>query len=122
MSAEDMVDAALAGLDQEEIVTIPSLPDNAQGDGFEAPRRALAQRFGHSLPVPQYRAGRFVDRTGSPAPNRLSPASSIGQYNRHPFYTRENGIDLCDLGYEDAWNKDQGKDRETFAPSRFCHP
>ncbi len=27
MSAEDMVDAALAGLDQGEIVTIPSLPD-----------------------------------------------------------------------------------------------
>jgi uncharacterized protein len=27
MSAEDTVDAALAGLDQGEIVTIPSLPD-----------------------------------------------------------------------------------------------
>src|SRR6185312_9429412 len=27
MSAEDMVDAALAGLDQDEFVTIPALPD-----------------------------------------------------------------------------------------------
>jgi uncharacterized protein len=48
MSAEDMVDAALAGLDQGEIVTIPSLADKAEWDGFEAPRRALEQRFGAS--------------------------------------------------------------------------
>jgi len=36
MSAEDLVDAALAGLDQGEIVTIPSLPDKAEWDGYEA--------------------------------------------------------------------------------------
>ena len=30
MSAEDMVDAALAGLDQGEIVTIPSLPEQVR--------------------------------------------------------------------------------------------
>jgi hypothetical protein len=30
MSAEDTVDAASAGLDQGEIVTIPSLPDKAE--------------------------------------------------------------------------------------------
>jgi uncharacterized protein len=38
MSAEDMVDAALAGLDQGEIVTIPSLPDQAEWDRFPAAR------------------------------------------------------------------------------------
>ena len=30
MSAEDMLDAALAGLDQGEVVTIPSLPYKAE--------------------------------------------------------------------------------------------
>src|ERR1700759_4445405 len=41
MSAADMVDAALAGLDQGEVVTIPSLPDQAEWDRFEAARRAM---------------------------------------------------------------------------------
>src|SRR5476651_2138204 len=40
MSADDMVDAALAGLDQGEVVTIPSLPDKAEWDAFDAARRA----------------------------------------------------------------------------------
>src|SRR6202035_2864795 len=35
MSAEHMVDAALAGLDQGELVTIPSLPDMADWSRFE---------------------------------------------------------------------------------------
>ena len=42
MSAADMVDAALAGLDQGEVVTIPSLPDQAEWDRFEAARRAMS--------------------------------------------------------------------------------
>lgn len=42
MSAETLVDAALAGLDQGETVTIPSLPDPALWDAFEAARLALA--------------------------------------------------------------------------------
>jgi uncharacterized protein len=33
MAAEDTVDAALAGLDQGETVTIPSLPDKAEWIG-----------------------------------------------------------------------------------------
>ncbi|SHF29717.1 hypothetical protein SAMN02745157_2134 [Kaistia soli DSM 19436] len=37
-----MVDAALAGLDQGEIVTIPALPDAADWQAFEAARLALA--------------------------------------------------------------------------------
>src|SRR5476651_599450 len=40
MSAEDMVDAAIAGLDQGETVTIASLPDKAEWDAFDAARRA----------------------------------------------------------------------------------
>ena len=48
MSPEDMVDAALVGLDRGELVTIPGLHD---GD------RALAKQFGNSLPAPRYRTG-----------------------------------------------------------------
>jgi short-subunit dehydrogenase len=54
MSAEDMVDAALAGLDQGEIVTIPSLPDKAEWDRFDAARRAMSGRLSSSVPAARY--------------------------------------------------------------------
>ena len=47
MSVEDMVDAALVGLDQGELVTIPSLHDGDEWTRFEAARRAISQRFGN---------------------------------------------------------------------------
>jgi short-subunit dehydrogenase len=56
MSTEDMVDAALAGLDQGEVVTIPSLQDGDDWTRFEAARRALASKFGNSARAPRYRA------------------------------------------------------------------
>jgi short-subunit dehydrogenase len=55
MSPDDMVDAALVGLDQGELVTIPSLQDGEEWGRFEAARRALSQRFGNSRPAPRYR-------------------------------------------------------------------
>ena len=57
MSPEDMVDAALVGLDQGELVTIPSLHDGDEWTRFEAARRALSKRFGNALPAPRYRIG-----------------------------------------------------------------
>ena len=54
MSTDDMVDAALAGLDQGELVTIPSLQDRAEWDRWEADRKALSMRFAHSRPAPRY--------------------------------------------------------------------
>jgi short-subunit dehydrogenase len=54
MSAEDMVDAALAGLDQGEIVTIPSLPNKAEWDGFDAARRAMSGRLSSAVPARRY--------------------------------------------------------------------
>lgn len=42
MEAGEMVDAALAGLDQGELVTIPSLPDASDWARFEEARAALA--------------------------------------------------------------------------------
>jgi short-subunit dehydrogenase len=56
MSAEEVVDAALVGLDQGELVTIPPLQDGEDWVRFEAARRTLSQRFGHSHPGPRYRA------------------------------------------------------------------
>ncbi len=57
MSSEDMVDAALVGLDQGELVTIPPLHDGDEWTRFEAARRAISQRFGNSVPAPRYRTG-----------------------------------------------------------------
>src|ERR1700720_417605 len=54
MSAEDMVDAALAGLDQGETVTIPSLPDKAEWEGFDAARRAMSGKLSSSVPAGRY--------------------------------------------------------------------
>src|SRR5262249_2149761 len=57
MSAEDMVDAALVGLDHGELVTLPSLPDGDEWTHFEAARRAMSENFFNSAPAPRYRIG-----------------------------------------------------------------
>jgi short-subunit dehydrogenase len=56
MSTEAMVDAALAGLDQGELVTIPPLQDGDDWTRFEAARLALAPRFAKADPAPRYGA------------------------------------------------------------------
>ena len=55
MSAEDMVDAALVGLDRGELVTLPSLQDGDEWTRFEAARRAISKHFFNSAPAPRYR-------------------------------------------------------------------
>jgi uncharacterized protein len=55
MSTENMVDAALAGLDQGEPVTIPGLQDADEWSRFEATRRDISNRLGNSLPAPRYK-------------------------------------------------------------------
>jgi uncharacterized protein len=55
MSPENVVDAALAGLDLGELVTIPPLHDNDEWIRFEWSRRALSHRFGNSTPAPRYK-------------------------------------------------------------------
>src|SRR5207245_9123409 len=66
MSPEDMVAAALVGLDQGELVTIPGLHDGDEWTRFEAARRALSKRFGNAAPAPRYRIGApaSADRAG----------------------------------------------------------
>lgn len=56
MPAGAMVDAALAGLDLGEVVTIPSLPDVGQWDALEAARQALGPNLSRREPAARYRA------------------------------------------------------------------
>jgi short-subunit dehydrogenase len=54
MSATDMVDAALAGLANGEVVTIPGLHDGDQWDRYEAQRQVLSGLFGNATAAPRY--------------------------------------------------------------------
>jgi uncharacterized protein len=54
MSPENVVDAALAGLDQGEVITLPSLHDSALWARFETARGELAKRLSNGAPAPRY--------------------------------------------------------------------
>lgn len=62
MEVGEMVDAALAGLDQGELVTIPSLPDVADWGAFIAARQKLGPNLSHN-----YAAARYGANAGAPA-------------------------------------------------------
>jgi len=57
MSAENLVDAALAGFDQGETVTIPSLPEKSEWDAFDAARRAMSGKLSSAVPASRYNVG-----------------------------------------------------------------
>lgn len=48
------------GLDQGELVTLPSLHDGVEWTRFEAARRAMSEHFFHSEPAPRYRIGELA--------------------------------------------------------------
>ncbi|WP_313166328.1 SDR family NAD(P)-dependent oxidoreductase [Massilia oculi] len=54
MSVDDLVDAALAGLELGEQVTIPGLHDGEKWTAYDAARRELARLFGNAAPAPRY--------------------------------------------------------------------
>lgn len=54
MSADDLVDAALAGLDLGETVTIPALPNQAEWDRYEAARHAMSSKLSSAIAAPRY--------------------------------------------------------------------
>lgn len=54
MSAEELVDAALAGLDQGELITIPSLPDAADWERISSERLALGPNLSRNHPAERY--------------------------------------------------------------------
>jgi short-subunit dehydrogenase len=58
MSADDLVDAALAGLDLGETVTIPALANKAEWDRYEAARQAMSGKLSNAIPAPRYQVRR----------------------------------------------------------------
>lgn len=54
MAVDDLVDAALTGLDQGEAVTIPSLPEPAQWEASVAARLALGPNLSKDRPADRY--------------------------------------------------------------------
>ena len=56
MKADDLVDAALAGLDLGEFVTIPALPHYADWEAYEAARKALIPNISRTMPADRYRS------------------------------------------------------------------
>jgi short-subunit dehydrogenase len=57
MSADDLVDAALAGFDQGELITIPSLPNTSDWAAYETARRALAPNLSRALAAQRFGIG-----------------------------------------------------------------
>ena len=57
MSAEDLVDAALLGLDRGELVTIPALADVGQWEAMQAARLAMAPNLSRRDLATRYRTG-----------------------------------------------------------------
>jgi len=56
MEADEMVDASLAGFDQGELITIPSLPDPAQLKALETARLALGPNLSLKNAASRYKA------------------------------------------------------------------
>ena len=54
MPVEEMVDAALAGFDRGEIVTIPALPNLADWEAYEAARQNLIPKLSRRSPAARY--------------------------------------------------------------------
>lgn len=54
MSGDDLVDAALAGFDLGEAVTVPALPEISDWDSYEAHRVSLRPNLSRSKPAKRY--------------------------------------------------------------------
>ncbi|WP_341708032.1 SDR family oxidoreductase [Halopseudomonas sp.] len=54
MEVDDLVDAALHGFDQGELVTIPSLPDSNEWQALTQARLQLAPNLSHNKPATRY--------------------------------------------------------------------
>lgn len=56
MDVGELVDAALVGFDRREPITIPSLPDAQQWDGYNAARMAMLPNLPQAHPASRYQA------------------------------------------------------------------
>ncbi len=55
MQAEDLVDAALLGFDRRELITMPSLHDDAPLQAYESARQTIMKNLTTGEPAPRYR-------------------------------------------------------------------
>jgi hypothetical protein len=55
MSAADLVDAALLGLERGEFTTVPSLMDAKEWDAWEAARQTMLPHLSNAVPAARYR-------------------------------------------------------------------
>jgi hypothetical protein len=60
MGVDEMVDAALVGLDQGELVTLPSLPDPADWEAFTAARLKLGPNLSRDRSAARFRQAEAV--------------------------------------------------------------
>lgn len=56
MSAADLVDAALRGLDRGEFATVPSLADGAEFEAWEAARQTMLPHLSSAVVAERYRS------------------------------------------------------------------
>lgn len=57
MQAGELVDAALAALDQKELITLPSLPDVGDWEKVETARKVLGPGLSRTQAATRYRTG-----------------------------------------------------------------
>lgn len=67
MAADQMVDAALTGLDLGELVTLPSLPDSDDWAAFERARSVLLPNLSRASPAERYASATNIERAPAPA-------------------------------------------------------
>jgi hypothetical protein len=58
MEVDEMVDAAIAGFEQGELVTIPALPNAADWQALEAARLHLAPNLSRNSAAARYKTAR----------------------------------------------------------------
>ena len=107
MSIDDAVDAALAGLDAGELITIPSLPDAAHWDAYEAARLALVPNMSRREPAERYQRQRPALNRSTPMTGRTvrsrsrsanarrstsSPSALPERGHDHPLVERQVGL------------------------------
>ena len=56
MDVGELVDAALVAFDRKELITLPSLPDQAQWDAFNAARLAMLPNLRQKHAAERYQA------------------------------------------------------------------
>jgi short-subunit dehydrogenase len=65
MTAENLVDAALAGLDQCELVTIPALANRDEWDRYETTRRGVSKHLSRTGPAAHFGSPSTAGRDSS---------------------------------------------------------